>query len=209
MTPAELAAQAALKKIVCSGEMYNDYSEACHLARVAAAKKVNAYHGATSEQEKQQVMNELFAKVGKNVAISSGFRCEFGFNISLGDNVFINWDCIMLDCNEISIGSNVLFGPRVGLFGANHAIDAAERNMGGCCALPIRIGDNVWVGGNVSINPGVSIGDNTIIGAGSVVTKDIPANVIAAGVPCKVIRPITEADKTGYFADTKPLGTWE
>ena len=92
----------------------------------------------------------------------------------------------------------MLFGPRVGIYTSNHAVDAWERANGACYARPVKIGNYVWVGAGVHINPGVTIGDNTIIGAGSVITKDIPANVIAAGVPCKVIREITEADKTGY-----------
>ena len=97
-----------------------------------------------------------------------------------------------------SIGKGVHFGPRVGIYTSNHAMDAWERTHGACYAKPVRIGNNVWVGAGVHINQGVTIGDNTIIGSGSVITKDIPANVVAAGVPCKVIREITEADKTGY-----------
>ena len=105
----------------------------------------------------------------------------------------------MLDGNHITIGDNVLFGPRVGLYTANHALDPQERVMGGCYARPITIGDNVWIGAGVHIMGGVTIGQNSVIGAGSVITKDIPENVIAAGVPCKVIREITDKDKTGFF----------
>jgi maltose O-acetyltransferase len=92
----------------------------------------------------------------------------------------------------------VLFGPRVGIYTSNHAIDAQERVKGACYARKVKIGNNVWIGAGVHINPGVTIGDNTIIGSGSVVTKSIPAHVVAVGVPCKVIRAITEADKTGF-----------
>ena len=92
----------------------------------------------------------------------------------------------------------MLFGPRVGIYTSNHAVDAWERANGACYARPVKIGNHVWVGAGVHINPGVTIGDNTIVGSGRVITKDLPANVIAAGVPCKVIREITEADKTGY-----------
>ena len=103
----------------------------------------------------------------------------------------------MLDGGGIEIGDNVLFGPRVGIYTSNHAMDAWERVHGAWYAKPVKIGNNVWVGAGVHINQGVTIGDNTIIGSGSVVTKDIPANVVA-GVPCKVIREITEEDKTEY-----------
>ena len=104
----------------------------------------------------------------------------------------------MLDGGGIEIGDNVLFGPRVGIYTSNHAADAWERAHGACYAKPVKIDSNVWVGAGVHINQGVSIGSNSIIGSGSVVTKDIPPNVVAAGVPCRVIRPITPADKTGY-----------
>ena len=105
----------------------------------------------------------------------------------------------MLDGNLITIGDNVLLGPRVGLYTANHALDPQERLMGGCYAHPIVIEDNVWVGAGVHIMGGVTVGGNSVIGAGSVVTKSIPENVIAAGVPCKVIREITDEDKTGFL----------
>lgn len=104
--------------------------------------------------------------------------------------------CLMVVA--LRFGDNVLLGPRVGIYTSNHAIDAWERTHGACYAKPLKIGNNVWIGGGVQINQGITIGDNTIIGSGSVITKDIPANVIAAGVPCKVIRKITEADKTNY-----------
>lgn len=106
----------------------------------------------------------------------------------------------MLDGGGIDIGDHVLFGPRVGIYTSNHALDATERAAGGCYARPVKIGNRVWIGAGVHINQGVTIGDGAIIGSGSVVTRDIPANVIAAGVPCKVIREITEADKTGFIA---------
>jgi len=113
----------------------------------------------------------------------------------------------MLDGGGIEIGNNVLLGPRVGIYTSNHAIDPAERVAGGCYAKPVKIGNNVWVGGGVNINQGVTIGDNTVIGSGSVVTRSIPANVVAAGVPCRVIREITEADRTGFRPDADCHGS--
>lgn len=183
-----------------SGEMYNDLSPELVQRRKKIVFVTNDYNASYGEpQEVREILLRKFLKqVGVNVHFEPGFRCEFGFNISIGDHFFANFDCIMLDGNLITIGRNVLFGPRVGLYTANHALDAAERIAGGCYARPITIGDNVWVGAGVHIMGGVSIGQNTIIGAGSVVTKNIPDNVIAAGVPCKVIREITDADKTGF-----------
>ena len=110
--------------------------------------------------------------------------------------MYINFGCVILDCAEVTIGANSLLGPNIGLYAVNHATDAEERMHGGCYGKPIHIGKNVWLGGDVKILAGVSIGDNTIIGAGSIVTKDIPSNVVAVGNPCKVIREITDKDKT-------------
>ena len=117
----------------------------------------------------------------------------------MGKNFYANFDCILLDPAPIMIGDNVLFGPRVSIYTARHAYDAKERAAGACFAKPVKIGDNVWVGGGVHMDYGITIGDNTIIGAGSVITRDIPANVVAAGVPCKVIRSIQPNEKTDYF----------
>ena len=143
-------------------------------------------------------MEQLFKHVGTEVWIEPDFRCEFGKNIVIGNNVYINFGCIILDCAEVTIGDNVLLGPNIGIYAANHSLDAEERINGGCCGKPVHVGNNVWLGGDVKILPGVSVGDNTIIGTGSIVTKDIPAGVIAVGNPCRVIRAVTEADKTGY-----------
>ena len=103
-----------------------------------------------------------------------------------------------MDCAEVTIGSNTLLGPNIGLYAANHSTDATERINGGCYGKPIHIGNSVWLGGDVKVLAGVTIGDNSIIGAGSVATKNIPSNVIAVGNPCKVIREITDKDKTEY-----------
>lgn len=191
-----------VRKMV-SGEMYNDVSpELLPLRRraVLLAREYNEAYG-RSQEEREAILRKLMKSVGEGVHLEPDFRCEFGMNITLGDGFFANYDCVMLDCAEIVIGKNVLFGPRVGVYTANHATDPWERANGACYTKPVHIGNNVWIGAGAHINPGVTIGDNSIIGSGSVVTKDIPANVIAAGVPCKVIREITEADKTGYVPD--------
>lgn len=161
-------------------------------------------HTRPSEGTKRsQIIKQLFYSVGENVWIEPPFSCDYGYNITVGDNFYANTNCTILDCAKVTIGNHVLLGPNVGLYTPNHAIDVNERNVGYEQSLPITIGDNVWIGGSVTILPGVTIGENTIIGAGSVVTKDIPANVIAAGVPCRVIRPITEKDKVGLKLERK------
>lgn len=188
------------KQFILSGKMYNDLTVELIEARKESVFLTNEYNSSfgKTQSEREEILKRLLKSIGKGVHFEPTFRCEFGFNIEIGDNFYANFDCIILDGGGISIGNNVLFGPRVGIYTSNHAIDAKERIAGGCYAKPVKIGNNVWIGAGVIINQGVTIGDNTIIGSGSVITKDIPANVVAVGVPCKVIREITEEDKTGF-----------
>ena len=188
------------KQFILSGKMYNDLSQELIQARENMIFLTNEYNNSFGSQqnEREELLKKLLKSIGKGVHFEPTFRCEFGFNITIGDNFYANFDCVMLDGGEISIGNNVLFGPRVGIYTSNHAIDKVEREAGGCYAKAVKIGNNVWIGAGVSINQGVTIGDNTIIGSGSVITKSIPANVVAAGVPCRVIREITQEDKTGF-----------
>jgi maltose O-acetyltransferase len=151
-----------------------------------------------SNEVREAILRRLLKSVGPGTYFEPIFRCEFGFNISVGKSFYANFDCIILDGGKVQIGDNVLFGPRVGIYTSNHAIDAEERAAGACYAKPVVIGNRVWIGGGVNINQGVTIGDDSIVGAGSVVTKDVPPNVIAAGVPCRVIRSITEMDRVGF-----------
>ena len=146
-------------------------------------------------------MRQLFRKVGERVWVEPDFCCEFGKNITLGDDVYVNFGCTILDCGQVTIGEHTLIGPNVSMYSANHVLDADERIAGGLIPKEIRVGRRVWIGGGTTILAGVSIGDEAVIGAGSVVTRDIPAGVVAAGNPCRVLRPITERDKTGFVPE--------
>ena len=126
------------------------------------------------------------------------FHCDYGSHISLGKNCCFNCGCILLDVCDITLRDNVLLAPSACIFTATHPIDAAVRNSGSEYGKPVRIGNSVWIGGNTVINPGVTIGDGTIVGSGSVVTKNLPGGVIAAGNPCRVLRPITEEDRKDW-----------
>lgn len=185
-----------------TGQMYNDLTPELVAAREHAVLLTKAYNGsfAGPAKERQALLGSLLGSMGSRVHFEPGFRCEFGRNIHIGDNFYANFDCIMLDGGGIHIGNDVLLAPRVGIYTANHAIDAAERAAGGCFARPVNIGNRVWIGAGCHLNPGVTIGDDSIIGSGSVVTRDIPPGVIAAGVPCRVVRAITDEDKTGFLA---------
>ena len=127
------------------------------------------------------------------------FLCDYGSNIEVGDNFFANYNLIVLDVGKVTIGNNVMIAPNVSIYTAGHPIHPDSRNSGYEYGIDISIGDNVWIGGNVCILPGVHIGNNVVIGAGSVVTKDIPDDSIAAGNPCRLVRTITDADRKYYF----------
>ena len=189
------------KQRILNGEMYDDTTEELVNARERTVFLTNEYNKTFGQPKevREAALRKILGEMGENVFFEPTFRCEFGFHIKIGNDFYANFDCVMLDGGGIEIGNNVLFGPRVGIYTTNHANDAEERAKGACYAKPVKIGDRVWVGAGVHITQGVTIGENTIIGAGSVVTKDIPANVIAAGVPCRVIREITEKDKTDYL----------
>lgn len=157
-----------------------------------------------SEIEKRNgLLKQLLGKTQQNFFIEPPFRCDYGYNIELGNNFYSNYNLIILDCAKVTFGNNVLIGPNVGIYTAGHPLHFEKRNEEFEHAFPITIGNNVWIGGNVVINPGVIIGDNSVIGSGSIVTKDIPSNVIAVGNPCKILREITEADRPFYYKDLK------
>lgn len=185
-----------------SGKMYNDLADILIQTRQTTMRALLTYNNlyGTDEPARKKILSDLLGSVGESAFFELGFRCEFSKHIHIGERFYSNFDCILLDGAEIRIGDDVLFGPRVGIFTTNHAIDPEERAAGACYAKPVSIGNKVWLGANVTVNQGVTIGENTIIGSGSVVTKDIPANVIAVGNPCRVLRTITEADKTDYFS---------
>lgn len=157
--------------------------------------------GATEERE--AIMKALLPNRGKDTTILPPFYTDYGHNCFIGDNTFINRNAYLMDGAPVRIGSFCFVGPNCGMYTATHPLTAEERNQGLEKAKPIVIGDNVWIGGDVTILPGVTIGENTVIGAGSVVTKDIPAHVIAAGNPCRVLREITEKDSIKEELETE------
>lgn len=144
----------------------------------------------SQEEEKISVLKKLLGKTGEFVWMEQSFHCDYGYNITLGEHFYANHNCVILDCAPVKIGDHVFIAPNVGIYTATHPLDVETRNQMIESALPVTIGNNVWIGGGVTILPGVTIGDNTVIGAGSVVVKDIPSGVVAVGNPCKPVREI-------------------
>lgn len=183
--------------------IYDDFDPDLFNRRVAAKNIFKKFNLTTDEQaeERKQLLKELFGSIGENVYVEPNFTCEFGKNIFIGNDCYINFGAVLLDCSRITIGNNVLIGPNVGMYSANHSLDPDERTQGALIGGRITIGDKVWIAGDVKIMAGVTIGEGAVIGCGSIVTHDIPPYTVAAGNPCRVIRPITEADKVGFVKE--------
>jgi len=175
------------KEIMLSGGMYDSQDKELVRGRDRAlvlAQRLEALP-ADDHVERERLTRELLGAAGPNVYLEKGFQCEYGDNIRIGANFYCNFNCVMVDCSTITIGDNTMIGPNVTICTATHPVKAAERcnAEGREYALPIRIGSQVWIGTGAIINPGVTIGDRAVIASGSVVTKDVPANTMVAGVP--------------------------
>jgi len=180
------------KEKMLAGELYDPLDAQLSGERLRCRDLLKRFNDTREDQteERTELLKQLLgAETG--VWIQPPFFCDYGTNIRLGSKVFFNFNCVVLDVMEVTIGDNVLFGPSVQIYTATHPMDAETRRKWLEFAKPIRIGSDVWVGGAALICPGVTIGDRSVIGAGSVVTRDVPADVFAAGNPCRVIRQLT------------------
>jgi len=175
-----------------AGELYLAADPELVSARRRVRRLTRLYNATTEEDEEQraELLRELFGAVGGGTVVEPPLYCDYGANIFAGERLYLNFGCVILDCAEVRIGDDVMLGPAVQIYAAHHPLDAVTRIAGPELASPITIGDRVWIGGGAILCPGVTIGENTTIGAGSVVTRDIPANVLAVGNPCRVIRSL-------------------
>jgi maltose O-acetyltransferase len=144
----------------------------------------------SAAEGRREVIRKLFGAVGEGFDVKPPFFCDYGSNVYAGDGLFINYDCVILDCNVVRIGDNVLIGPKVQIYTARHPFEPDVRRTLIETASPVHIGDDVWIGGGAIICPGVRVGSGSTVGAGSVVTRDVPERVVAAGNPCRVIREL-------------------
>ena len=180
------------KEKMLHGELYNPADPQLIKERENARRLTRLYNE-TSETEhgkRKELLKELFGSTGENIGIEPNFRCDYGYNIYVGENFFANFDCVILDVCEVRIGDNCLLAPGVHIYTATHPLNPFERIAGTEYGKPVTIGNNVWIGGRAVINPGVTIGDNAVIASGAVVTKDVPAGVVVGGNPAKVLKQI-------------------
>lgn len=147
----------------------------------------------TDDNLRIKLLIELFGSTRNNLYVEPTFRCDYGYNIHVGENFFANFDCVFLDVCEIRIGDNCFIAPGVHIYTATHPLNAQERISGAEYGIPVTIGHNVWIGGRAVINPGVNIGNNVVIASGAIVTKDVPDNVVVGGSPAKVIKQIIDS----------------
>lgn len=186
-----------MKERMLAGELYLADDRELR-ADNARAQRLVADYNATRHDEAERrraLLVELLGDVGEGVVVTPPFRCDYGYPISIGAGTFINYDCVMLDVTPIRIGADCQIGPRVQLLTATHPIDPGTRRAGWESGIPITIGENVWLGGGAIVCPGVTVGADTVVGAGSVVIRDLPSGVVAAGVPARPRREITDADR--------------
>jgi maltose O-acetyltransferase len=183
------------KEKMLAGELYNALDPQLLAERLRAQLLFQALNAAPADDlaERSRLLRTLLPNAGTELGVNSPFYCDYGTNITMGDHVFLNFNCTILDVAAVTIGSRTLLGPGVQIYTATHPLDYEERASGLESAKPIVIGEDVWIGGGAILCPGVTIGARAVIGAGSVVTKDVPADTLAAGNPCRVIRVLRPA----------------
>lgn len=184
------------KEKMIAGEVYDVLDEQLQEDQRKARKLTKEYNATTiDEREKRnKILKELFGTCGQQMHIEPDFKCDFGYNIHIKGMLIANFDCLMLDTCEITIGENCFMGPRTCIYTACHSTNPQERNTPTCFGKPVKIGRNVWLGGNVVVLPGATIGDNVVVAAGSVVTKDVPDNVIVGGNPAQIIKKVERTE---------------
>lgn len=181
------------KEKMLAGELYNCLDPDLDIERQAVKHLLRRYNQCSDAADRPAILQQLLGGIGQRSMIEQPFYCVYGKNIFLGDDVYLNVLCTILDCNSVHIGSHVMIGPSVQIYTAAHHLQAVYRNQGYEVAKPVTIADNVWIGGAAVLLPGVTVGLNAVVGAGAVVSSEVPANAIVAGNPARVIRHLEQA----------------
>ena len=172
-----------------AGQLYNPFDEELLAMRLQARLITQKFNSSSADEigKREELLKKLFGLTGEKILVEPSFQCDYGFNIYVGDNFFMNFNCVILDVAEVRIGKNCMISPQVGIYTATHPVNTKERNSGLEYAKPITIGDNCWIGGHATINPGVSLGNNVVVASGAVVTKSFGSNLVIGGNPARVI----------------------
>jgi len=186
-----------------SGKLYFCTDEEIAKEQLECLEILYDYNHTRQSQKREQILKNLLAEIGENCYIEPPLHANWGKYTHFGNNVYANFNLTLVDDTDIFVGDNVMFGPNVIIATAGHPVDPPLREKVAQFNIPVRIGKNVWIGAGAIVLPGVTIGDHSVIGAGSVVTKDIPPNVVAVGNPCRVLREINDRDKEYYYKDLK------
>ncbi|MGE8205081.1 maltose O-acetyltransferase [Heyndrickxia sp. NPDC080065] len=184
------------KEKMILGELYVASDSELVEDRLAARKMTREFNLTleTELEKRTAILKDLFGTIGNSIYIEPSFKCDYGYNIHVGNNFYANFDCVFLDVCPVHIGDNCMLAPGVHIYTATHPLDPTERNSGLEYGKPVTIGNNVWIGGRSVINPGVTIGNNVVVASGSVVTKDVPDNVVVGGNPARLIKEIHSED---------------
>jgi maltose O-acetyltransferase len=180
------------KEKMRAGEMYDPMDETLVAERRAARRLTERYNatGADEDDERADLLGELFGSVGENALVEPTFKCDYGYNVSVGDDFFANFDCVFLDVCPIEFGDGCMLAPGVHVYTATHPLDAERRVSGREYGKPVSVGDRAWFGGRAVVNPGVTIGDDVVVASGAVVTEDVPDNVVVQGNPARVVKEL-------------------
>ena len=180
------------KEKMLAGERYNILDPELDRIRLEIKSKLRFYNASTEEDDRRSMLEDILGEIGENVIIWTPFNCIYGENIYLGNNVFFNLNCMIIDNNKVEIGDHAMLGPNVQIYTASHPLEAESRNQGWEVTKPVTIHHSVWIGGSAILLPGVTIGEKSVFGAGAVVTRDVPASVVVAGNPARIIRKIED-----------------
>lgn len=180
------------KEKMLAGEMYDPADETLVAERRAARRLTERYNatGVDDATERERILRDLFGSVGENPTVEPTLKCDYGYNVSVGDDFYANFDCVFLDVCPVEFGDDCMLAPGVHVYTATHPLDAERRVSGREYGKPVSVGDRVWFGGRAVVNPGVTVGDDAVVASGAVVTEDVPENVVVQGNPAKVVKEL-------------------